>query len=346
VSTEAVKPPTHCVMIPFLNRLDQVASCLNTLLLQARTDTIFLLIDDGSIPHACDSAVLQPLLSLPHVHLIQHANNQGVAAARNSGLHWCRKNNINIVIMMDSDCVPSNNVIDEHLRLHGEHAEAACIGARIVGSGMMAGKNNFWEKLDGITSWVHASPHQKKDCHEFRRVEHPYHLPTTNFSVKSSALPRRDFIFDERLKTGEDCLLVREWRRHQQAAYFSSTPTVYHQDRKTMRDVFAHHYEWGHHQYFIQLGGDISPRCFNPAYRILFVCVFLPLSPLFALTGALLNCKPLLLGNTRNLIFFPLIYLLWFGKAIAVLEAAIKPQACLRQARTRIVYEEVCGMKE
>ncbi len=325
-------------MIPFMNRLEQIANCLNALLSQANPNTVFLLVDDGSTPQALHSMNLQAMLSLPNVHLIQHRENYGVAAARNSSLHWCRKNNIAIVIMIDSDCMPEENVIAEHLRLHAQHSDAACIGGQIKGYG-----KGIWAKLDGLTSWVHASPHQKQNgtgAAEFRKVENPYHLPTTNFSVKLDRLPQRDFIFDERLKTGEDCLLIRELRRKQLPVYFSSTPVVYHQDREKLLDVFKHHYEWGHHQYFIQLGGDFSGRCFNPFYRILFICVFLPLSPLFAFAGALLNSKPLLFNSLRNLVYFPLIYLLWFGKAMAVLEAALRPAACLRIARTQIIYEE------
>ena len=339
-------------MIPFLDRLDQVAACLNALLLQVKPDTVFLLIDDGSMPPALHNAKLKSLLSQPNVHLISHQDNLGVAATRNSGLHWCKQHHIDIFLMIDSDCLPEENFIEEHLRLHKEHPNAVCIGGQIIGQG-----KSIWARLDGITSWVHATPHQKQsNAHaaEFRAVNHPYHLPTTNFSAKLDKLPKRDFVFDERLKSGEDCLLIRELRRskpfgyfgfaqHKSAqgtVYFSSTPTVYHQDRETLCEVFQHHYEWGHHQYFIQLGGDLSPRCFNPVYRTLFVLLFLPLSPLFALVGALLNCKPLLFNQPRALVFFPLIYGLWLGKAIAVLEAAIRPQACLRNAREHISYEE------
>ena len=347
--TENTTHDTHCVMIPFLNRLDQVATCLKALLLQAKPDTIFLLIDDGSNPQALHSMSLQPMLSLPNVHLIHHKKNCGVAATRNSGLHWCRNHHIDIAIMVDSDCSPEENVIDEHLRLHHEHPEATCIGGRILGSGMNSSTKNIWSKLDGITSWVHATPHKPRSQNapaEFRRVDHPYHLATTNFSVKPSKLPEREFVFDERLKTGEDCLLIRELRRLRHASYFSETPTVLHQDRDNFQDVFKHHYEWGHHQYFIQLGGDLSSRCFHPLYRLFFCLWFSPLVPLFALAGSLFNVKPLLHNNRRGLFFYPLIYLLWFGKGIAVVEAAIRPQACLRKTRFHVEYEEALTFRK
>lgn len=328
----------HCVMIPFFNRHEQVARCMEQLLAQALPETIFLLVDDGSKPMACRSAELQPILKNKNVFLICHEKNQGVSAARNSGIHWCRQRDIDVLIMMDSDCRPADNVIAEHLRLQDSHPEAVCIGGRITGEG-----KSFWARLDGITSWVHATPHGAGDIaqEEFRSVEHPYHLATTNFSVKLKKLPERKFVFDERLITGEDCLLVRELRKLKKGVYFSSRPEVFHRDRETFMDVFKHQYAWGHHQYFIQLGGDISPRCFNPLYRTVFVPVFLPLIPLFALAGSILNSRVLWAHQRKDLWLYPFIYLLWLGKGCAVVEAAIRPCACLRRGRQSVAYEEI-----
>jgi len=323
------------VVVPFLNRLDQVAECLNALLNQAKPNTVFLLVDDGSTPQAIHSMVMQPILCHPNVYLIHHKDNHGVAAARNSALHWCRKNGFELALMFDSDCIPESNVINEHLRLHREHPEAACIGATIVGQG-----ESFWAKLDGLTSWVHATAHGTNKESEFRKVEHPYHLATTNFSVKLDQMPLRIFVFEERLITGEDCFLVRELRSENKGVYFSSTPKVFHQDREKFWDVLKHHYEWGHHQYFIQLGGDLSPRCFEWWYRIPFILLFLPLLPVFALLGALLNVKPLIRKAPLKLLYFPLVYLLWLAKGVAVVEAAIRPEYCLKTDREEMVYEE------
>lgn len=322
-------------MVPFLNRHEQVAQCMDALLAQAKPNTVFLLVDDGSTPQAIHSVTLQPVLCRPNVYLIHHRDNYGVSAARNSGLHWCRQQGFDIAIMVDSDCMPASNLIDEHLQLHRQHPDAACIGGRVVGQGQ-----SYWAKLDGALSWVHSSPHGSSSGEpEFRRVEHPYHLPTTNFSIKLDRLPARDFVFDERLKTGEDCLLVRELRALGQGVYFSAIPCVFHQDRETLRHVIRHHYEWGHHQYFIQLGNNVSARCFHPVYRLVFIAGFLPLVPLFALAGTWLNLRHLRTHILR-IDTCCLAYLLWFAKGVAVLEAALRPLACLRTARSEMIYDE------
>lgn len=322
-------------MIPFYGRHQQVAECLSALLAQKLSHTQFLLVDDGSHPAGADCEMLKPYLERQDVTLITHPENSGVSAARNSAIHWCRERDIKILLMIDSDCRPGAKVIEEHLRLHIQHPGAACIGGSIIGTGRSA-----WAKLDGLVSWIHASPHNRADSSqpEFRYVAAPYHLASTNFSVKISLLPERERVFDERLKTGEDCLLVRQLRQQKREVYFSATPSVYHQDRERLADVFRHHYAWGHHQYFIQLGGDLSPRCFNPIYRLAFASIFLLLLPLFALTGALLNSKALWANQRQKLWWFPAIYLLWLAKGCAVLEAALRPYACLRQQRPQISY--------
>ena len=91
-----------------------------------------------------------------------------------------------------------------------------------------------------------------------------------------------------------------------------------------------HHYQYGQHQYFVQLGGDIAPRCFHLAYRTLFVLAFLPLLPLFALAGSALNLAPWLRTHPSYLAWYPLMYALWAAKGVAVLESAVAPQRTLR----------------
>ncbi len=316
----------HCVIIPFFNRVDQVRACLQELLAQALPGTEFLLVDDASTDNLVE---LDELLHRKEVFLIRHPRNEGVSAARNSALQWCREHGCELVIMIDSDCLPGPGFIETHVRLHAEMPEVPCIGAAIVGRG-----SSVWSRLDGITSWVHAAPHYPQ--HE---VKHPYHLPTTNFSVKLSRLPDRPFVFDERLHTGEDCLFIRELRRRGLPVLFSPSPVIYHRDRERLLDVLRHHYKWGHHQYFVQLGRDISPYVFNPVYRAAFLLVFVWLWPLYSLAGATLNIAPWLSTRLGYLAYAPGVYILWLAKGIAVMEAALRPRAVLRTARASLDYQ-------
>ena len=310
----------HCVVLPFYNRLDLVRRCLGMLLEMAEPSTQILLIDDGSSAPADADPVIAGLLADGRVTLVRHDRNRGVAAARNTAIAWCRQAGIEIVLMIDSDCEPSPDFIREHLRMHQLYPEAACIGAAIQGTG-----DGPWARFDCVMTWAHIPP-VSAACD----VKHPYHVGTTNFSAKLARLPERERVFEERVYTGEDALLIREFRRTGQRVLFSPTPLLIHHDRDTFRGVVWHHYQYGHHQYFVQLGGDLSPRCFHPLYRAAFVVAFAPLLPLYALMGSVLNVLPWLRRRPWYALWYPLMYLMWVGKSVAVLEAAIRPWKVLR----------------
>ena len=291
------------------------------LLKQRRANTCFLLVNDGTQQTAVEDT-LQSILSEQAVHIIHHPKNQGVAAARNTAIQWCRENDIELVLMIDSDCLPDDDFIFQHLQLHKEHPQAACFGCGVIGQG-----SSFWARLDKVMSWVHSVPYGN-----IRSVEHPYHLPTTNFSVKTSMLPDTCDVFDSRLRTGEDALLIRRFRKEGKAVLFSPKPKIFHFDREHFTDVFKHHYYWGHHQYFIQLNRDISDRSFKPFFRFFFLLAFIPCLPLFALLGATLNLKPWLRHKPQYILLFPFVLLIWLGKGVAVAEAAVRPHHCLRKS--------------
>jgi GT2 family glycosyltransferase len=313
-------PVSHAVIIPFMGRFDMLAGHLDILLKNTFPNSHILLVDDGSQPPATDSSDLTEHLENPRVTLLRHKHNKGVAAARNSAMSWCRQHNIELVIMLDSDCIPPENFIEAHLSLHERYPSATCIGGGIVGVG-----KGFWARLDNIISWIHSMPYG--DIHEIYQF---YHLPTTNLSVKMRHLPDREKFFDSRLKTGEDALFIRELQAAGKIVMFSPLPSIQHRDRESLSKVLKHHYEWGHHQYFIQLGGDISPRCFHPFYRFFFLLAFIPCLPFYALLGAFLNTKPWLTYKLSNIFYFPFIYVIWLCKSFAVAEAALRPRAVMR----------------
>jgi len=321
VTSEPVE--RHCVIIPFYNRLPLVERCLELLLAHAYQSTQILLIDDGSAPPPSSSPSLCRLTEDERVTMIRLDVNRGVAAARNVALRWCRRAGIDIVLMLDSDCEPPANFLETHLRLHREHPEAACIGCAVEGTG-----GGFWAKLDGVTMLVHALP--TSGAYE---VKHPYHLGTTNFSAKLERLPDREKVFNELLCTGEDALLIREMRRLGHRSFFFPTPLVIHRMRETFRGLLWHHYQYGQHHYFVQLGGDFSPRCFKLWYRVLFVVGFLFALPFFAVAGSVLCLGPWLRHRPHYVLYYPFVLLLWTAKGIAVLQSAVAPRSALRAPR-------------
>jgi glycosyltransferase involved in cell wall biosynthesis len=252
--------------------------------------------------------------------MLRHVRNRGVAAARNTAIGWCRRAGVEIILMIDSDCEPTPDFISSHLRLQAEYPEAACIGGAIEGVG-----RGFWALFDRVMTWAHIPPVSKPGD-----MKHPYHLGTTNFSAKMARLPAREQVFDERLCTGEDALLIREFRRNRQRVLFTPRPVLIHHDRDTFRGTVWHHYQYGNHQYFVQLGGDLSPRCFHPLYRAAFFLAFAPVMPLYALMGSVLNLAPWIRRRPWYVAFYPLMYLMWLGKGVAILESAVRPSKVLR----------------
>jgi hypothetical protein len=310
----------HCVILPFFNRLALVERGLAALLAGAPESTRILLVDDGSEPPGHLDPGIRRLAADPRVTLLRHPTNRGVSAARNTAMRWCRRQRVELVLMIDSDCEAPPDFVQQHLRLHAAHADAACIGAAVVGTG-----RGFWALLDKVMTFVHALPHGA-----LREVQHPYHLGTTNFSAKLARLPARDALFDERLRTGEDALLIRELRRRGERILFSPAPLTVHRDRETLRGLLWHHYQYGQHQYFVQFGGDLSPRCFAVPYRIAFGLAFATALPLFALLGSALNLGPWLRHRPAYALLYPFMYLLWVAKGVAILQAAARPASVLR----------------
>ncbi|WP_101756557.1 glycosyltransferase family 2 protein [Oceanicoccus sp. KOV_DT_Chl] len=309
----------HCVLVPFYGRVSQVENCVRKLLSEGLPDTYIVLINDGT-PSSELGTTLDELLENESLVMLHHTGNMGVAAARNTGVEWARAHQCEIVIMIDSDCIPSESFIKQHLGLHARYADVACFGGGILGVG-----STLWARLDNLMSWVHSVPYG-----EIRKVSALYHLPTTNFSIKLSSVDPTLPMFESRLKTGEDALLIRQLRRSGASVMFSPDPIIYHLDRSGLVDVLKHHYEWGHHQYFIQLGGDFSEITMKPWYRVLFLLAFLPFLPVFAMLGAVLNIAPWLKHKPVYLAYFPLVYMVWMCKSVAVGEAALRPHRCLR----------------
>jgi len=316
----------YCVIIPYYNNHGLLEKCLTGLIEQVKNPAgHIILVDDGSKTKIDSFPEIKFLLNdnAEKITLLRHEKNLGISASRNTALRICRERKADIVIMIDSDCEPFADFISEHIRLHSKYPDAACIGGGIIGKG-----EGIWAKLDNVISWVHSMP--DGNLHE---VHKPYHLPTTNFSVKLSSIPDRDAVFNERLSTGEDALFIREMQDSGKIVLFSPKPQILHHDRNSLIDVIKHHYVWGHHQYFVQLGGDLSRRCFSLRYRIPFLFFFLAAFPFFALLGSILNIIPWLKYRPVYILFYPFFLMIWIIKSIAVFEATLRPEAVLRENR-------------
>lgn len=126
---------------------------------------------------------------------------------------------------------------------------------------------------------------------------------------------------------------------------FAPGPVVCHRDREQLLAVLKHHYDWGHHQYFVQLGNDFSRPVFSLWYRALFALMFTLALPFYAAMGCVLNILPWLSHRPRYILWLPAMYLVWLAKSVALLSTALTPQRYLREARQQLgnsYYERSC----
>src|SRR5262249_16415337 len=204
--------------------------------------------------------------------------------------------------------------VDRHLAHHRTHPEALCVGGAVEGRG-----DGFWAYLDGILSWFTSVP--RPDC----LVNPPYHLPTTNLSLKLRERCRDLICFDARLRTGEDVALLEDLRRAGEIVRFCSLPHVVHRDRTGFAAVLRHQYRWGLHTFVVRLRRPPA----SPVLRLAFALAFIPLAPAYAAFATWLTMRLWLAYRRRDWPLVPLVYLAYLAKSVAVVHGAIVPRAAL-----------------
>ncbi len=302
------------MIVPFRDDFASLARCLDSLLGDWPSGAHIIVIDDGSLDDPAADAALAPLLAHRAMVLLRHDCNRGPAAARNSGLAWCREHGIDTVILLDSDCVAPAHFVEQHLAHHRAHPQAVGVGGTIEGAG-----DGLWARLDRIMSWFSSVP--RPDCAVFP----PYHVPTTNLSLKLCPRARDVLTFEERLRTGEDVALFRRLVHAGEVVRFTSAPAITHFDRTTFMAMLRHQYRWGLHTFYIRSG-----RLDAPAFtRLAFALAFIPVAPAYAAVASWLTLRLWLPRHPRDWLFVPLVYLIYAAKAVAVVHGAIVPQAVL-----------------
>ena len=303
------------VLIPFRDGGDYLRDCLESLIPELEEGVDIVLIDDGSKLPAIADPSLQPFLRHSRVHLLRHEVNAGPAAARNTGLQWCREAGAENVILLDSDCLAKPGFISAHVQLQKENPNVACIGGAIQGVGP-----GPWARLDALMSWFMSMPGASAGF-----INDPYHLPTTNMSLKLKNLPQVDDVFDPSLRTGEDVVFVRELRNRGETVLFSPEPEIIHRDRATFFEFFCHQYRYGLHTYVARLGKE----SLTILRRTLFVCAFVPGFPLYVLLAVWLNAALLVKRSPWYLIWVPVLILSHAVRGVAVMDGAIRPKKAL-----------------
>jgi len=310
-----------CVLIAFKDRLGSLLVCLERLLPQLSATQHLFLVDDGSREDITQNSLFKNYLDNPSIFITQHNENRGVSAARNTGVRWALDNDYDILIMTDSDCLISDSFIDDHLKAHRKYPKIPMVCGAVKGKG-----HTLWARLDNLMTWFHCFPGTPEGI-----IPHPYIAPTANISLKIRMLPFKLDFFNESLRTGEDTAFSRMIRNAGFSIVFSPSPEIGHHDRNRFGEFIKHQYEFGRHHYVIlHLDFHIGQIYLHPMYRFLFVPAFFLVLPFYSVLGSALNIIPWMRHDSSNVIYWPLMQLVWLLKGVGVLESACFPRRVFR----------------
>lgn len=198
----------------------------------------------------------------PLVRLIDTGTAVNAAKARNIGIQQARHD---LLIFLDSDCLPQPGWLAEHLRV-----QAA--GHTVVGGGVAPTGSNYWSLAYNLTLF-----------HEFFATnpsETKTYLPTLNLSVHREVI-KIVGLLNESLGRGQDI----EWTTRMQKAgftpFFAPKATILHEhSRKSLTAVWHDCARSGHHMRQVRMQ---YPELFKGSQILQNRLALLLLSPAIAL---------------------------------------------------------------
>jgi GT2 family glycosyltransferase len=268
------------VIIPSLNSpvIDQV---LSAVLEQAGIDRLREVIVVGK-----DDLALIP--KGERVRFIDTGNPVLAAFARNRGYGAA---NGDILIFLDSDCLPQPGWLEEHLAAHQA-------GHGVVGGGVMPNGEGFWHLVYNLTLF-----------HEMLSISNPgprNHLATLNLSVDRTVF--QDIgVFDKRIDRVEDIEWTTRARQAGYRPYFWPAAAVRHlHGRRSLTSVWRDCALSGYHMRLLRLryrGWLQAPRLLRRRRLLLW------LSPTIAAwaTMRIIRRRPVILRRFPHTL--PAIYL-------------------------------------
>ncbi|MBK8904975.1 MAG: glycosyltransferase [Anaerolineaceae bacterium] len=243
------------IIIPNLNSpiIDTVLEKINW---QSEYDAIGEILVVGK-----DDLCLLQKIEDPLVRLIDTGTAINAAKARNIGIQQA---SYDLLLFLDSDCLPQPNWLFEHLRRQAE-------GHAIVGGGVAPIGTNYWSLSYNLTLF-----------HEFFATDlagTKNYLPTLNLSVHKRVIESVGLL-NELLGRGQDI----EWTTRMQKAgfipFFEPKATVIHEhNRRSFTAVWHDCARSGHHMRQVRMQ---YPELFKGSWLIQNRLILLLLSPLIA----------------------------------------------------------------
>lgn len=161
-----------------------------------------------------DDLNLLARVNAPIVRLIDTGSRVNAAKARNLGIQQAK---YDLLLFLDSDCLPEKDWLAEHLRVQAE-------GHAVVGGGVSPTGSNYWSLSYNLTLF-----------HEFFSTNpagEKCYLPTLNLSVQKKVV-KAVGLLNEDLSRGQDI----EWTTRMKEAgfmpYFEPKAIITHQHGRT-----------------------------------------------------------------------------------------------------------------
>lgn len=225
--------PTISVILPTYNRLNRLRQVLTALENQTYPleDVEVIVVADG-----CRDGTVEYLhtLKTPLRLRVDASVNQGVAAARNRGIHQATGE---LVVFIDDDVLPTPALLAEHQRVHADSS------AELVVLGPMLNPPDF--KLSSWVAWEQAMLMK-----QYTDMQAGHWQPTPRqFYTGNASLARRHLLavggFDETFRRAEDVELA--YRLEQQGLRFVFHPEAigYHYAERSFRSWLDIPYIYG-----------------------------------------------------------------------------------------------------
>lgn len=241
--------------------------------------------------------------------LFENKKKNPVPFYRNLAIKYA-KNKFEIIFFLDSDTLPSKNIIQKHYNAHKKYSSIPLIGGSVSPFFLIKYKS-VWQVLDGVLSWF-TSIEPLKD----KLIKFPYHLPTCNLSIKNFYLQKYNLLFNTKVKTGEDVDLCNKFRSLNKKMMLIKDANIIHIDRISFKDFISHQIEWGRHHYYLRYKKKLVVKK-NNFFLIIFFLFLYPLL-IFILNFFMtyFTLKPWINKNFIYIFFFIPVFFVYFIKSI------------------------------
>jgi len=263
--------PAVDIIVPCYNVDHIIEQCIHSLIKQEYDNMVHIyLINDGSTDKTLN--ILNQFTSYSNINIINHKNNQGLSAARNSGI---KNSSSDIICFLDSDMIVKKNWVKSHIKHHIKNKKILGV---IGDSKLPKGYNE-----NTLDKYFYDERRGARHVGQGNSVNFQYFL-FNNSSVKRHVFSK-DNLFDETIISygGEDTdLAIRIIEKFPGKLIFSKDPVSEHHHIRTLKEFCKSMYQYGkmnlplllkkHPQYKNDLAGQFicsfkGYLIFNPIIR-------------------------------------------------------------------------------